>query len=556
MACLDDNALAELVEGTLSAEGAAAVHVHLDGCIRCRRVFSELARGLDGASLGVAPRSSTAPGSTTDGDFLTAPPPLPRGATLDRYVVLELLGRGAMGTVYAAYDPKLHRNIALKLLHRDHPFRSGTQELIREAQAIARLNHPNVVAVHDVGTFEERVFLTMELVEGSTLRRWAQTPGRTWEEILSIFVQAGEGLAAAHAAGIVHRDFKPENVLVGVDGRARVLDFGLAQLTQGGEDPNAGPDLSANGVIAGTPAYMAPELRAGARADGRSDQYSFCVALYEALHGRRPGDTPPVGERRRAKMPGWLDAVLARGLSEDPSARFPSLSALLEALRGAPRVRRRRMLTVGAAALVGLGAAVGWRATGHDPCAGSVVSLRGVWDAARRSELHRAFVASGQPRASERASEVAARLDRATTDWVRLRSEACGAALAAPQAQAAADQMLCLEQWLVEVRYLVEVLSAADGETVERAGQATGALSPPSACLSAATRPPVQPPADEQARERAARIRERLAEAKALAGAGKHARALPIAEAASSEAAAIGDRPLQAEALFQTGRVQ
>ncbi|MEZ4428041.1 MAG: serine/threonine-protein kinase [Nannocystaceae bacterium] len=230
--------------------------------------------------------------------FGASPTPPPR---MGRFAVLRRLGAGGMGVVYEARDAQLDRRVALKLLQRlDDPGGEGTARLLREAQALARLSHPNVVQVHDVGEHEGRVFLTMEFVAGPTLRAWQAAARRGWRAIVDMYIQAGEGLAAAHDAGLVHRDFKPENVLVAADGRPRVLDFGLASLA--GAASSAAPAdapitarvadrFTRTGARLGTPGYAAPELRGG-DVTPRADQYSFCVSLYEALHvapRARPG---------------------------------------------------------------------------------------------------------------------------------------------------------------------------------------------------------------------------------------------------------------------------
>src|SRR5579863_1211307 len=276
----------------------------------------------------------TPPSAPTD----TAAVPLGRGAIIGRYVVLGLVGRGGMGEVYAAYDPELDRKVAVKLLRvkagNGVSLSEGRQRTLREAQAIARLSHPNVVVVFDVGTFDEKVFIAMEFVDGNTVTFWLEQQARSWQEILRVFIAAGRGLIAAHEKGLVHRDFKPDNVMVGKDGQVRVMDFGLARqmpertlrsarprpttpsrgslkvasetlaLEPGtlvlNEDSNgSGPGqssvsglfdarLTRTGAMMGTPAYMAPEQFFGAPTDARTDQFSFCVSLYEALYGERP----------------------------------------------------------------------------------------------------------------------------------------------------------------------------------------------------------------------------------------------------------------------------
>jgi serine/threonine protein kinase/tetratricopeptide (TPR) repeat protein len=349
---------------------------------------------------------------------------LEKGASIGRHVVLGLLGRGGMGEVYAAYDPDLDRKIAVKLLRArtgDQSAADGRTRLLREAQAIARLSHPNVVVVYDVGTFRDSVFIAMEFVEGSTLGYWLQAAPRGWREVLDVYSAAGRGLVAAHEAGLVHRDFKPENVMLTKAGQVRVMDFGLARqgeegaaadggaaprvldpqaaaalasAADAGFDPEATTELgngvggasarvattsggylsvklTQTGAILGTPAYMAPEQFAGGYGDARADQFSFCVALYEGLYGHRPfaGDTAAKlmtsvmsGRIRDApsdtRVPTWIRRVLLRGLSTEAAARFPSMTDLLAALARDPAGRRRRWLV--AAAGVALTAAIGF----------------------------------------------------------------------------------------------------------------------------------------------------------------------------------------------------
>src|SRR5262249_14386198 len=263
----------------------------------------------------------------------TAVPP-----RLGRYVTLNCLGAGGMGSVYAAWGLGLHRRVALKILHEG----SRRQLLLREAPALAQLKHPTVVTVHDVGVAEERVFIAMELVEGRSLRRWLLDAPRGRAAILATFLQAARGLAAAHDAGMVHRDFKPDNVLVGDDGVVRVADFGLARATRESQDaPPSVPaapspllthHMTRTGAAVGTPRYMSPEQRDGRPADARSDQYSFCVALWEALFGEHPVLKEEAARPERPSVPARLRAAIARGLSESPDARWPSMTALADEL--------------------------------------------------------------------------------------------------------------------------------------------------------------------------------------------------------------------------------
>jgi serine/threonine protein kinase/class 3 adenylate cyclase len=289
------------------------------------------------------------------------------GTRISRYVVERVLGQGGMGAVYLAHDPELDRRVAIKLLH---PALSANPDnrtrLLREAQAMARVSHPHVVAVHDVFTWEDQLFVAMKYVEGTTLKEWVQTR-RSIPQIVEMFRKAGAGLAAAHAAGLIHRDFKPSNVLIGVEGAVQVSDFGLArsadaapeappEAPEPGSAPAAGllgQDLTETGLVMGTPGYMAPEQLLLRPIDARSDQFSFCVALHEALYGRRPFKGTDAVEflraiqgrqyqppRHKVKVPPWLRDIVLRGLSPAPEDRFPSMEALLTALGRDPEAEQ------------------------------------------------------------------------------------------------------------------------------------------------------------------------------------------------------------------------
>lgn len=312
------------------------------------------------------------------------------GERVDRYVILGVLGSGAMGVVYRALDPVLGREVALKSLRVDS--QRSRQRFANEARAMARLSHPNVVQVYDViqaggAAGDDRWTIAMELVEGETLDAWLKTP-RRYEELREVFLAAGQGLAAAHAAGLVHRDFKPSNVIVGRDGRVRVTDFGLSltaaerasTLDEGsGRLRSAAACVTSPGTVVGTPAYMAPEQHRGARLGPASDQFSFCAALFEALYDRRPYNGRTCRELSRQKhfaeriptrgprsVPRRVTRTVLKGLAVEPHDRFRSMEQLLEALR--PRRTRRRawvQLAAGAALVVGgmgLGAAWGGEA--------------------------------------------------------------------------------------------------------------------------------------------------------------------------------------------------
>ena len=283
-----------------------------------------------------------------------------------RYRLLQLVGRGGMGEVYAAHDPELDRKIAIKVMRGDtYPDDVEAARMMREAQSIARLSHPNLVTVYDVGTANGRVFVAMELIEGDTVAVWLDQKRRPRDEILRVFCLAGRGLAAAHRAGIIHRDFKPQNVMVTADGAVRVMDFGLAALRQTLHGPKA-PRLTRIGSILGTPLYMSPEQLCGQTVDPRADQFSFCVALYEALYGERPFAGDNFAELRTAvldgiprpaplssRVPARVRAILLRGLSVVAGKRFPDMDALIKALE---QTTTRRM---GLARMLGIGAVAG-----------------------------------------------------------------------------------------------------------------------------------------------------------------------------------------------------
>ncbi|MCX4241201.1 serine/threonine-protein kinase [Paraliomyxa miuraensis] len=335
--------------------------------------------------------------------------------TIGKYEVLRRIGRGGMGTVYVAHDPELDRKVALKVLRADRT--RGRERMLQEARALAKLSHPNVVAVHEVGLHDDdRVFVAMEYVEGKTLRAWLEAgPART--ALYDVFVQAARGLQAAHRAGLVHRDFKPENVLIGDDGRVRVVDFGVAK-TSDSLDPEVRSDgaagsaqaderthqasLTLTGQLLGTPAYMAPEQFMGASVDARTDVFAFCVALYEALAGRRPFDGDDAASVSAAVLtgrphalgasdvPSALATLIQQGLSREPAERPESLDALIRALEStralvpapvrAPK-RRARAIVAGAMA-AGLGAGLFVMSAGtteHETTSAAAASGPMVW---------------------------------------------------------------------------------------------------------------------------------------------------------------------------------
>ncbi len=345
--CVDDEALFAFARGELAETELGRVEAHLQDCADCRAVLAEAARSLE------APAAS---GSGAGGEH---------GPTqIARYQIVTLLGAGASGVVYRGFDPQLKRAVALKLLRPELHGASPEQSarMLREAQAMARLSDPHVVAVYDVGLHERTVYLVMEYIDGSTLSDWLRAAPRSTSEILRVFADAGRGLAAAHQKGLVHRDFKPENVLVAQDGRAKVTDFGLAReseswLRERKVDDQASTELYAptRGLV-GTPAYMAPELFEGGLASPASDQFAFSVALFVALFDKHPfkaGEGIALSElvtRVRAgavQRPTFKSAeqerlfgVVERACAATAAARFTDVPELLAALTRAVRGRR------------------------------------------------------------------------------------------------------------------------------------------------------------------------------------------------------------------------
>ena len=487
---------------------------------------------------------------------------LPRGSLLGRYAVLEVLGHGGMGVVYAAYDPDLDRRVAVKLLRTrgSDPERraAGHARLLREAQAMARLVHPNVIHVYDVGSIDDAVFVAMEFIDGRTLKeevadRRAQD-GSNWRELLELYIAAGRGLAAAHEAGLVHRDFKPDNAMVTASGRVVVLDFGLAgaagPATVSGEkldlasapsqSGKLGAPLTRTGAVLGTPAYMAPEQMMGQPVDARADQFSFCVALWEALDGDRPfgGDTFQElranvlsGTSRPAKgnVPGWVRRALDRGLQTNPDERHASMAALLRELSNDPRRRRYRIIAgaVGVGALAAAwGAGVRLGGAADDPCADVGAAIDEVWTDARASEIRDAFEATGKAYSGDIADRVVPQLSTFARKWHTQRVEACTAAkVQRTQSDAVFDlRMACLDAALSRFDATVAMLAEADLRVATQAPLAVAKLPDLAMCADVELlRAEVPPPSDPVVRAEVDEIRRVIAAEVALGASGEMA---------------------------------
>ncbi|MBL9105973.1 MAG: serine/threonine protein kinase [Myxococcales bacterium] len=494
---------------------------------------------------------------------------------IGRFQVLGRLGAGGMGVVYAAYDEQLDRKVAVKVLRQDGGDR-GQQRLRREAQAMARLSHPNIVGVHEVGEEGDSVYVAMEFVRGESLDRWLERP-RPWREVLAVFMAAGRGLQAAHAAGLVHRDFKPANAILGEDGTVKVLDFGLARAEVeaiAGEEGEATSPMTARltrtGAMMGTPAYMSPEQFAGEPLSAASDQFSFFVALYEGLYRTqafagdsvgalavsvtkgRPNDPPGASE-----VPGWLRAVILRGLAREPGARWPDMAAALAALASDPARRRRRIAAVLGLALVSGGASAAVvRVAGGDGgrCEGVAAASERVWHAERAATAHAAFAASG-PIGEQTWALLEPKLAAWIEAWARRRGERCAAYAAGELSDTLHDRSVaCLERQLARVDALVTAFVVADARTVEQAPPAIAGLPELGLCDDAEyLLAEVPPPEDPQARAAVADGREALEAARAAIDLGAHDAALARATTVAAVGRSLRYEPLVAQAEVVRG---
>jgi serine/threonine protein kinase/tetratricopeptide (TPR) repeat protein len=519
---------------------------------------------------------------------------------IGRYAVLRKLGQGGMGVVYVAFDEDLDRRVALKLLRGElSKDDRGRARMLREAQALARLSHPNVVQVHEVGQWTDHDYVAMEYVDGHTLDRWLTTQPRTWREVLDVMIQAGRGLEAAHAANLVHRDFKPANLLVGRDGRARVLDFGLARAADEGETLPGAPVsdvvataehsldssrtceessssasatvastafdqlLTVTGAVLGTPAYMAPEQHLGQAANALSDQFSFCVVLYEALYGERPFrgasrteyaihvnegkiEPPPVG----GGVPAWLRRIVVRGLAPKPDDRWPSMTVLLSEL-GRDRTRTWRGAAVAAGLLLALGIPLSFGSDEPKLCEADPSAIADSWGDEQRDNVQAAFGQTGMPEAQSVLEHTVRSLDAYAEQLVVARAEACEARwVAHSQTDAQLElRVACLEQRERELASVVEVLADADREVVLHAPELVAGLGDVGLCtrvdlLEAGT--PV--PKDAEVVARIAEVRRMIAEAHAARRVGRLADAKALTASVMRAAEQTGFEPLIGEA--------
>ena len=523
---------------------------------------------------------------------------LSRGTLVDRYTILERLGSGAVATVYSAYDAQLERIVALKMLRPHVNVPEVRRRLFREAQAMARLKHSNVVTVYDVGKFRGHVYIAMEFVDGTTLKDWAHG-AHPWREILGLLIAAGRGLAAAHAAGLVPRDFKPENILVGNDDRVLVTDFGIARAAEVSDDSsresNAPPSganemaapssaaisvpgqrtrqldsLTEPGQVLGTAGFMAPEQLFSGTADARSDQFAFCATMYVALYDKhpflftnlptycaavlKPSETPPSS----TKVPSWVHAVIERGLSRDPEQRFPSMKELLEALERDPS-RQRRMWAVGAcvAAACAVAGTAYWRhrvdLTARASQGAALIAT--TWNA-KVEQGTRASLARADPQyGAEIAEQAVGKIRQYAVAWADIHRRVSEATLLMGEQDAATmDRRLrCLERGREQLAALAEILIRADAAVAQHTLDAVFALPAPANCANSDVASIPSLPAAPQLRARVLESERAVAQAQAYGRVGQEGQAEEIIARALPEVRAIPYARTEAELLLLDG---
>jgi tRNA A-37 threonylcarbamoyl transferase component Bud32/tetratricopeptide (TPR) repeat protein len=516
MECPDDAAVAAMLVTNAPPMAGGLFEDHIDDCDSCRQLLAGLIRR---AELDEA--RAWRPGDRAG-----------------RYIIRERIGRGGMGAVYRADDVELGRAIALKRLHAD-----DAERLVREARSAAQLQHPNVVTVYEVVDNGGAPFLAMELVEGQTLTAWLRETKRTWREVVAVVAQAGRGLAAAHARGLVHRDFKPDNILVDREGRARVADFGLASVDTRVDASDIGCRLARATAAGGTPAYMAPELLDGEPPDARSDQFAFAVTLYEALHGKHPfaGTSPDamwaemaVGRVRDGggRVPARIERFVRRGLAVDPAERWPDVASFVAAIEHRPR----RLAFAGAAfAGFAVGAIAFVASPGRavdDDCNDDLVSA--AWDSPARAAVAAQFTKIAPNRAAPVLAATEQIVERWADSWRLARKASCNAA---PERRN--PQIACLDRQLGELRGQLADWERGDAESVDRAIRAASTLPMPTECATAQDTPLyVQS------------VATRVSEVRVLWRAGRAKEAMPKLPAIVRDAEALGHHHTLADALL------
>ncbi|MBS1119086.1 MAG: serine/threonine kinase family protein [Deltaproteobacteria bacterium] len=566
MACPPPQEFSEFVSGSLAPDARDALEAHVDTCTSCRITLSELGR------TGAAAAASR--------------PALPvLGERVERYEIVGELGAGAMGIVYRARDPELDRELAVKLVQPQAGVAEDElvrQRMLREGRALARIDHPNVVRVFDVGWWRGALFVAMERAPGVSLRLWLAAQPRSARAIVDVFVQCALGLAAAHDAGVIHRDFKPDNVVVDEAGRARVMDFGLAQTAPSGREVPHDPDpldrLAATAIasepgdprltrtrgIVGTPAYMAPEQHRGTSIDGRADQFAWCVALAEALGGHRPyrGDTVEgmlaAMASGRPELPATIARpvrrVLARGLAFAPDRRFPSMTAVVRAI--APPHHGWPALAVGLATVAVTSVlVVGLRTVPDDPCAGVAAPVAATWNPSRAARIGALFASIGRPFAERTWQYAQAGVERYAGTWTASRVGVCRAGVERGELDAAARAatVRCLERRVIDLEAILARWEHGELDVLATAPHAVDTLVPTARCMT----PELDAaPATESDRLRLQALVGRFAAARVASDTGHPLDAEPVLAGLDRELAATPFHALRAELLIELSSVE
>ena len=592
--CPDEELISAYVEHGLDAQAREAIEQHLDDCESCALVVADMVRIYSDDPSGPSVISSGSLTRSEGGaaEVRSEPDLLPPGSAIGRYRTLECVGIGGMGVVYSAYDPQLDRRVALKLLIEgdDRNRDRKRARLLREAQSMAKLTHPNVITVHDVGVWHGQVFVAMEFVEGGTLKSWIRDRDRSWPEIRETMLAAGRGLAAAHAAGLVHRDFKPDNVLIGNDGRVRVTDFGLARWEDGASStgqryPSASDasgsleedegvfsaevSLTRTGALVGTPAYMAPELYKHEVADAASDQFAFCVALYEAIYRVRPFEGRTLAELATAvvsgdaiefpsqiSVPRHVRNALRRGLSRKREERHPSMAALLAALeRRGVRRWRTAAVTLVPLTVVGIAAWTSNRAgSGGQGCEESGAAMASVWSDARRERIRLAFEASAAPLAEAGSVALVSGVDEFAETWKATARATCEAGEAGGRETFVALSERCLAQTRIALDVALGSFEDVDEGDIARSAGFVSSIARDCAD-EASLLSEAPPPAPDELREDVERIRLDLAKVDGLMAAGDYDAGVELARTLDETATALGVASLQAETRLALGQL-
>jgi serine/threonine protein kinase/tetratricopeptide (TPR) repeat protein len=566
--CLDEDEVLAFTSGAAPQDLQRVIEEHLGECQACLAWVATLLRANLRETSNALAETMPMLEPGTAGSKVADSLEVKGGDYTARYKIVAKIGSGGMGIVYRAYDQALRRHIALKLIRGESHRAPGPRvRLIAEAHALAQLTHPNVVSVYDLGTIDDQIFIAMELIEGSTLRVYLQKTGAGWREIVARYLDAARGLAAAHTRGLIHRDFKPDNVLVS-GARVVVTDFGLVRTLTGEDEKHveAGP--------IGTPAYMAPEQWRGEPADERTDIFNFCASAYESLYGEPPfaGDShidrraAVLADRRRAPstiagVPRSVHAVLWRGMAHDRADRFSSMNELIDALSHATRRRERALamsLVVGVGVLAALTAVMWLRRGPVEMCQRRARELPTFWSQQAQPKIMSVFSRSNLPFQQESWHTVETVLNDYVSSWTGLYSQQCEVAFGRKaQSLAAIPRLQCLDERQAAVSELIEVLESGEPDVLTAAVTAVTQLDPPLSCVTT-TPPAVTQPTLKTERPRLA-IQEShrdLGKALGLQVSGQYERAATAAARALQIAQSIAHAPLEADALFRLASIK